>query len=57
MYINRRLMFSLVTVAMSTTSRQSVNIHGSLEFTRLRLSRQKGQDWDLERLQTRINST
>ena len=57
MYINRRLMFSLVTVAMSTTSRQSVNIHRSPEFTRLRLSRQKGQDCDLERLQTRINTT
>jgi hypothetical protein len=44
MYINRRLMFSLVTVAMSTASWQLVNIHKSLEITLLRLSRQKGQD-------------
>lgn len=50
-YTKSLLRFSLVTVAMSTMSRLPVNTQRSPEFTRLRLSRQKGHDWDLDRLQ------
>ena len=50
-YIKSLLRLSLVTVAMSTMSLLSVNTQRSPEFTLLRLSRQKGHDWDLDRLQ------
>lgn len=49
-YRNSLLRFSLDTVAMSTTSLLSVYTQRSQEFTRLRLSRQKGHDCDLVRL-------
>ena len=51
MYMKSLLRFSLVTVSMSTTSLLSVNTQRSPEFTLLRLSRQKGHDWDLVLLQ------
>jgi hypothetical protein len=47
MNMNRRLMFSLVNVSISTTSRSSVYNHRLLGFTFLRQARQKGHDFDL----------
>lgn len=51
MYMKSLLRFSLDTVAISTISLLSVNTQRSPEFTLLRLSRQKGHDCDLDRLQ------
>lgn len=51
MYMKSLLRFSLVTVAISTTSLLSVYTHRSPEFTLFKLSRQNGHDWDLVRLQ------
>lgn len=56
MYMKSRLRFSLRTVAMSTMSLLSVYIHRSAEFTLLRLSRQNGQDWDLDLLQQYLDT-
>jgi len=55
MYMKSLLRFSLVTVAMSTTSLPSVNTQRSPEFTLFRLSRQKGHDCDLVLLQNIAN--
>ena len=55
MYMKSLLRFSLVTVAMSTTSLLSVNTQRSPEFTLFRLSRQNGHDCDIVRLQKLSN--
>lgn len=51
MYRNSRLRFSLVTVAESIISLLSIYTQRSHEFTLFKLSRQKGHDCDLVRLQ------
>lgn len=55
MYMKTLLRFSLVTVAISTTSLLSVNTQRSPEFTLFRLSRQNGHDCDIVRLQNTPN--
>jgi len=47
MYINSLFEFSLLIEARSSISLLLMYIHRSPEFTRFRLSRQKGQDSDL----------
>lgn len=46
-------MFSFEIEDKSAASLLVVYIHRSPEFTLFRLSRQKGQDWDLDRLENK----
>lgn len=50
-YRTSLFMFSLDREDRSATSLLVVYIHRSPEFTLLRLSRQNGQDWDLDLLE------
>lgn len=57
MYMNSLLQFSLKIADRSTISHLSVYIQRSPELTLLRLSRQKGHDWDRPRLRLKQTNT